>query len=68
MRTVVVLSDESGEWERVGADLRRLDPQRFLALLDIARKVVLAYEDPHSRAFDESTDDGGLVGIGRGSA
>lgn len=57
------------EWSQVGEKLRGLDPQRFSTLLDIARKVVLAYEDPMSRAFDESSDDGAIVvGVRRGSA
>lgn len=34
------------EWTKTGDELRRLDPTRFVALLEIARRIVEVHRDP----------------------
>lgn len=40
------LDGGSGEWERAGRALRATDPQRYLQVLTVAQRIVLAHEDP----------------------
>lgn len=37
---------EEGAWERAGEELRRVDPQRYLALLKIVQDIVSIHRDP----------------------
>ena len=41
------------EWSRVGGELLEVDPGRFLALLEIAQRVLMAHRDPMSASTDE---------------
>jgi hypothetical protein len=34
------------DWARAGDDLRRVDPIRYVQLLQLARRIVLAHTDP----------------------
>jgi hypothetical protein len=40
----VIIEVES--WERVGEELRRVDPVRYEQLLDLAIRIVQAHKDP----------------------
>lgn len=37
---------EADEWERVGEELRRVDPVRYVELLQLAVRIVQAHRDP----------------------
>jgi hypothetical protein len=37
---------EADEWERVGEELRRVDPLRYVELLRLAMRIVQAHKDP----------------------
>lgn len=40
------LDGGSGEWARAGRELREADPQRYLQVLTVAQRIVLAHENP----------------------
>ena len=56
------------EWDRLGRELRRVDPLRYAQLAEIVSKVVRAYTDPMSLSMDESIDDSHVAATFRGSA
>lgn len=36
----------SGEWERLGRELKEVDPKRYAELRSIAERIVLVYAQP----------------------
>lgn len=56
------------EWTRVGSDLIRLDPKRFLALLEIAQRVVAVHEDPLSVSLADACGPSATTREPNGSA
>jgi hypothetical protein len=59
-----LMADEDA-WERAGAELRRVDPQRFAAVLKVVEDICSIHRDPlcHNLAaghfiFDAGDDDG----------
>jgi hypothetical protein len=37
---------DSGEWDRIGRELKKIDPQRYAHLRSIAERIVLTYTQP----------------------
>jgi hypothetical protein len=62
---IETLSAEEGEWGQVGAELRRVDPLRYVELLRLAMRIVAAHRDPAERLISQALH---LVPRGRGSA
>jgi hypothetical protein len=56
---------EADAWERVGEELRRVDPVRYIELLRLAEGIVQAHKDPAARL---SRDALHIVPEAKGSA
>ncbi len=63
--TGVGLLVDEGEWERAGEELRRVDPVRYVQLLRLAQRIVLAHVDPLASPPRDSLE---VSGRGKGSA
>lgn len=56
---------EADEWERVGEELRRVDPLRYAEILRLAKQVVEAHRDPAARILRDALH---VVPAAKGSA
>lgn len=54
MNGVGVDVDLVDAWAKTGDELRRVDPARFLAVLEVAQRIVAIHKDPLATAADRS--------------
>jgi len=52
----LAVSVDDGEWDQVGAELRRVDPVRWLEILELAKRIVEAHVDPAADLMRRSVD------------